>query len=90
MSKADDFLERFHGWLAEIDMAGPAPAIERVQELLLRAPDETKTPSGDEQAGIQMLWFYFGFYQGRLLHEELTEPEPPELAKLLLRLKGGA
>ncbi|WCB48147.1 hypothetical protein PH214_16010 (plasmid) [Nitratidesulfovibrio vulgaris] len=80
------FDQKFRDWLESINMAGAFPALERVQELLLLAPQECKQTCTPEENGIKMFWFYYGLYQGRLIHEQI-ESEPPEIAHLVTLLE---
>lgn len=66
-------------WLADVDLVGCCPSLERLHVVLSQAPSSYRLA----RPVARLFWFLFGMYQGRLLHEQLTTPEPEAFQQIL-------
>lgn len=84
-------VEKIEAWLMELDMAGSCPSLERLQDLLSKAPVNIQQSWSNETIAMFVTMFFFGMYEGRCLHERILEPSPPIFDHLydILRCENG-
>lgn len=74
-----DTIAHERDWLADVDLVGCCPSLERLHVVLSQAPSSYRLA----RPVARLFWFLFGMYQGRLLHEQLTTPEPEAFQQIL-------